>query len=95
MSTALVLLAPISVTALSASITVLKFAFDTAVLLKDVTGFIVERLWYGERNTCETCRKREEQDFYVVENQKEKVVRTRIILDDILPSPDNNVPVHL
>lgn len=93
MSTALVIFAPISVTALSASITVLKIAFDTVVFVKDVTGFIVSRIWYGENVVCETCRKREEKEFTVLEN-KQKIVRTRIILDDILPDPDNT-PVHL
>jgi hypothetical protein len=92
MSTALVILAPISVTALSASITVLKIAFDTVVFVKDVTGFIVSRIWYGE-NVCETCREREEKEFTVLEN-KQRIVRQRIILNDILPEPDNT-PVHL
>ena len=92
MSTALIVFAP---TALSATITVLKFAFDTVVLVKDVTGFIVNRIWYGDKVLCENCRQREEQkeEFAVVEN-KQKIIRTRIILDDVLPAPDNT-PVHL
>lgn len=94
MSTTLVIFAPLSVTALSVSITLFQIAFETVILIKDVSGFIVGRIWYGENNICDTCRRRvEEKEFLLVEN-KHKYIRTQIILDDILPSPDNT-PVHL
>ena len=104
----LVMLIPIGTTLISFTISAVKTAFDLAVLVKDISGIVFNRI-YSQQPAPPAIK---DTEFIVIDrdqnNKRIGVARVHIILDDVLPSPDkiittttsldqnkNNEPVHL